>query len=249
MAIAIRALTGEDEAGFAEEAARGTPVLGLLAFLADRLGATDGSHGDAAASLTAGEAQALALRLRAAVLDGPMRVAFSCTMCGEKLDLALDPLSLLVSGEGGSRTRTIGAFRLTFQPIAVADILAAGAAATPREAALTVLDRCVSATDAQDAAIAPSDLPEDVLEEAAAHLLALEPQAETVIACACPTCNAALEAVLDPAQILAAELSAQARGVYAEVLAIASRTGWSEQAILSMPRLRRRGYAAALVGA
>lgn len=249
MALAIRALTGEDEAGFAEEAARGTPVLGLLAFLAHRLCADDGPLAEDAAALTAGEAQALALRLRAAVLEGPMRVTFSCTSCGEKLDLALDPLSLLVPREGGATSRMIGAFRLAFRPMTVADILAAGAAATPREGALTVLDRCATATDDQGATIAPSDLPGDVADEAAAHLLALEPQAETVIACACPACNAALEAVLDPARILATELSAQARGVYAEVLAIASRTGWNEQAILSMPRFRRRGYAAALVGA
>ncbi len=245
MATAIRGLTGEDEAGFVEEAARGTPVFGLLAFLLGRLGAKHEDNDDVS-SLTAGQAQALALRLRAASIDAPMRVTFPCSQCGERLDLTLDPLTLIVPAVAERSSRVIGDISFAFRPITVADILAGNGTHSVREAALAVLERCALATDARGGAVAIGSLPDAVVDEAASHLLALDPQAETLFACDCPACGTPLEAVFDPAQSLAAELAAQGRGVYAEVLAIASRTGWTEQAILAMPRHRRRGYATAL---
>jgi hypothetical protein len=128
----------------------------------------------------------------------------------------------------------------------VADVLAAADPAEGGEGGLTLLGRCASARDASGAAVDVAALPAAVADAAAAHLLALDAQAETLLACACPGCGTALEAVFDPAQFLAAELATGTHTLFVDVLAIAARTGWTEQAILAMPRLRRRGYAAAL---
>lgn len=243
MAISVRGLTGEDEAVFAEEAARGAPVLGLIATLAARAGLRDGEAIADPAALTIGEAQALALRLRAASVEGPVRAGFSCTACGERLELPLDPRALIVPAVAVPGAVTIAGFSLTFRPATVGDALAAAESPAP---GLTLLSRCVSVSDASGAAIDVAALPAAVVDRAAAHLLALDAQAETVLACACPGCGAALEAVFDPAQFVAAELASGTHTLFVDVLAIAARTGWTEQAILAMPRQRRRGYAAAL---
>jgi hypothetical protein len=243
MAITVRGLTGEDEAAFAEEAARGAPVLGLLASLAARAGLHDGEPIADPASLTIGEAQEAALRLRAASIEGPVRTAFSCTACGERLELPLDARAMLSLGAAVPRTLAIDDVSLTFRPATVGDVLAAAESRMPGQ---TLLARCVTAHDAAGATVDVATLPEPVADAAAAHLLAMDAQAETVLACACPGCGAALEAVFDPAQFLAAELAAGTQALFVDVLAIAARTGWTEQSILAMPRQRRRGYAAAL---
>lgn len=246
MAIAIRGLTGEDEALFAEEAARGAPVLALLMRLLGRVMPGGCEEADARL-MTAGEAQALALHVMATSIEGPIRPSFACTACGETLSLALDPLALVVTSPAPAPSRiTLDGMTLDCRAATVADLLAAAGEADPRAAALAVLARCVTATDAGGAALEVTALPPEVAERAAERVLALDPQAETVLACTCPGCGEALEAVIDPAQFLMAELARQRRTLLADTLAIAARTGWTEASILAMPRLRRRGYAAAL---
>lgn len=247
MAITLRCLTGEDEAAFAEGAACGMPVLALVAELAARAAARDGAAAGEPASLTLGEVQDAALGLRAASIEGPLQVGFSCTACGERLDVPLDPGGLVSGGATVSdraQACEIEGIAFSFRLATVADVLAAAAAGAA--AGLALLERCVTATDASGTSIALHALPEQVLDRAAAELLARDPRAETVLSCTCPSCGAGLEAVLDPAQFLAAELAARSSSLSVEVLAIAARTGWTEQAILAMPRHRRRGYAAAL---
>jgi hypothetical protein len=245
MAIAIRALTGEDEASIAAEAAAGASVLGLVATLLGRT-ARDGAAPVDAASLTLGEAQTLALKLRAASLDGTLRTALACTACGEVLSLDLDARDLVAAAAPVAPTIAVDGHLLTCRAPRVADVLAATMAGDAQAAARALLLRCVSATDAEGEAVAAADLPEPVADAAAAHCLALDPNAETVLACACPACGAALSAVLDPAGFLLAELAGQEDALFAEVLAIAARTGWDEAAILAMPRRRRKSYAASL---
>lgn len=243
MSISVRGLTGEDEAAFAEEAARGAPVLGLVAALAARTGLYDGETISDPASLTVGQAQEAALRLRAASIEGLVRAAFSCTACGERLELPLDARAMIAPGAAVPGALAIDGVSLAFRAATVADVLAAAESSMPGQ---TLLARCVTARDASGAAVDVASLPAPVADAAAAYLLAMDAQAETVLACGCPGCGAALEAVFDPAQFLAAELAAGTQALFIDVLAIAARTGWTEQSILAMPRQRRRGYAAAL---
>jgi hypothetical protein len=243
MAITARALTGEDEASFAEEAARGESALALIAALAARAGRRDGERIDDPTAMTLGEAQGFALRLRAASLEGPARAAFSCSACGERLELPLDPAQLLVPSAAAPATATIDGLSFSCRPATVGDVLAAASSDDPGRA---LLARCVSVTDSGGEPCDVAALPEALADAMAAHLLALDAQAETVLACTCPGCGASLEAVFDPAQFLAAELASATPALFVDVLAIAARTGWTEQAILAMPRQRRRGYAAAL---
>lgn len=241
MAIAIRALTGEDEATIAADAATGAPVLGLVARLLERTAALQD-----ASALTVGDAQALALRLRTASLDGALRTALTCTACGEVLSLDLDARDLVASEVPMEPVIAVEGYVLACRAPRVADVLAAAETSDALAAARMLLARCVSATNAAGAVVAAADLPDAVADAAAAHCLALDPNAETVLACACPACGAALSAVLDPAGFLLAELAGQEEALFAEVLAIAARTGWDEAAILGMPRRRRKAYAAAL---
>lgn len=246
MAIAIRALTGEDEAGIAAEAAAGAAVLDLVVSLLGQTAAQDGAPLADPRSLTVGEAQALALRLRAASFGATLRTALTCSACGDVLSLDLDARDLVVTDARVDPVIEVAGIVLVCRAPRVADVLAASATGDALAAARALLARCVSATDGTGRAVAIADCPSAVADAAAAHVLALDPNAETVLACACPACGEALSAVLDPASFLLAEVAGQEEALFAEVLAIAARTGWDEASILAMPRRRRRAYAAAL---
>jgi hypothetical protein len=59
----------------------------------------------------------------------------------------------------------------------------------------------------------------------------------------CPQCGAAVSAWFDPGGFVIAELRARAALVFEQVHLLASRYGWTEDAILSMPGSRRAAYA------
>lgn len=97
------------------------------------------------------------------------------------------------------------------------------------------------------------DSPEDWLALPAAHrtaaLLALAqtPTApSTDLQVACPTCAAVMEVRIDPLVLLARELRAGGDRLLLETHCLAFHYGWSEEAILALPRQRRWGYLALL---
>ena len=237
---ALRALTGREEEACIAAAESGQPAREVLTTLI--AACVEGLDEDRAASLTVGDRDALALGIRAASFDGPMQARLSCPACAEVLDLALDPLDLLARDAPPDAVLHHADIRLTCRAVTAADQAAAAAHPDP---ALALLRRCVLAEDATGR-IDIADLSDALREEAAAHLLALDPQAETRLSCACPTCGAAMEGVLDAGGFLLAEMLRRAPVLAREVLLLARATGWAEDAILAMPRRRRLRYAAML---
>jgi len=68
----------------------------------------------------------------------------------------------------------------------------------------------------------------------------------------CPQCAAGVSGWFDPGAFVIAELRRRAGMLFEEIHLLASRYGWSEEAILSLPRSRRSTYAemiAAEIGA
>ena len=239
---ALRALTGREEEACIAAAEAGQAARDVLTALI--ASCVEGLDQERAASLTVGDRDALALGIRAASFDGPMQARLSCPDCAEALDLALDPLALLArDAPPGSVFHSHG-IRLTCRAVTALDQAAAADCPDP---ALALLQRCVQAEDStgqRDIAL----LPEALRDEAAAHLLALDPQAETRLSAACPACGTPVEGMLDAGGFLLAELLRRAPSLAREVLLLARATGWTEDAILAMPRRRRLRYAAMLGG-
>jgi hypothetical protein len=60
----------------------------------------------------------------------------------------------------------------------------------------------------------------------------------------CPQCASAVSAWFDPGAFVIAELGRRAVTIFEDVHLLASHYGWSEDAVLSLPRARRAAYVA-----
>jgi hypothetical protein len=80
-----------------------------------------------------------------------------------------------------------------------------------------------------------------VVAEALARLLE-EAAPQAVLVARCPRCAAWLELDPDPADLLLLALRASAARLPAEVHVLAFHYGWSESAVLALPRVRRHRY-------
>jgi len=243
----LRGLTGAEEEGCIEAAEQGLPLRAalsrLIAGCVECLGEDPIAEEDAEA-LSVGDREALALAIRAASFEGPMRARLVCAGCGEALDLALDPRELLAPAPPAAPRLELDGLRLACRPVTARDQAAVADLAGEDAAGLALLARCVAVEEDGDVAT----LPRAAQEAAAAHLLALDPMAETLLSCACPACGAAVEGSLDAGAFLVEEIVRRGPALAREVLLIARATGWEEGAILAMPRQRRLRYAALLGG-
>lgn len=249
-AIAVRPLSGADEEALLDALDAGAPVAAVLSLLLGRC-AHDGTAmlDRRATSLTVGQREALALRLRAATLGTPMRATMTCPACGEAMELVLDAAALAAAAPmpTGSGVLEADGFRLACRPVTGEDQEAAASAAEPgSDAGRRLLSRCVAAVDAEGSPVPIEALPPSVADRAAAFVLELDPASETTLQAHCPACGAPVTGALDAGGFVTAELARRVTSLPAEVLAIARATGWHETAILAMPPARRRRYAALL---
>jgi hypothetical protein len=234
----LRPLTGAAEAACQDAAEAGLPQRAVLSALI----AACVPELDDAEALSVGAREAMALSIRASAFEGPMRARLRCDACGEELDLAIDPRALLHAPAAPMGALEIGGLRFACRPVTAADQAAVAGIAEEEDAARTLLARCVT----PEAGCEIATLSHDLLQALAAHLLALDPLAETLLASDCPACGAAVQGSLDAGAFLVEEVLRRAPATAREVLVIARATGWAEDAILAMPQRRRRRYAALL---
>lgn len=84
---------------------------------------------------------------------------------------------------------------------------------------------------------------------AARALHEADPALVLTFAMTCPECGAAFDQLFDPAAYLWAEIDDMSRDLLGQVILLARSFGWSEAAILAMPRARRALYLAGLAEA
>jgi hypothetical protein len=173
--------------------------------------------------------------------DG-LAAAIVCTACGERGGVSLSVQRMLADSAPripkGTTRDSNGVFHsgdLSFRVPTVRDVRES--AVLPRVSAATAL-ALACAPEANAAALKRIG---GLLDRIAAPLPRL-------MRGKCPECGAVLRGWLDPAALALAELQARARNVLAEVHRIASRYGWSEEAILALPTQRRRAYVALIEG-
>lgn len=249
-AVTVHPLSGADEEVLLGAIEARLPTASVLTLLLARcVASTEGPLGPVADRLAIGEREVLALRLRAAMLPGPMVATMSCASCGEAIEMSFDPAAIASSIDAPVRSATIevDGYRLTCRAVTGADQHDAVQTSEDTEACgRALLARCVSATDATGASVAAEALPREVAERAAECVLALDPGAETTLSATCPGCGTPVSGLLDAGSFVLTELARRAAALPAEVLAIARATGWDEASILAMPPARRRRYATLL---
>jgi hypothetical protein len=193
---------------------------------------------------TVGERDAALLRLRER-LFGPRATGLAiCEQCGEPLEFAFDVSSVrrpVAQDAPGDLTVKAGAHVVGLRAPSAGDLAALADAGTPAPDRW-LLERCIVDAREGDAPCEARDLPTDVVQEAAAAIAAVVPEADVDVSLTCPACGGSCVCAFDVVSFLWLELDAWALQMLDEVYALASAFGWSEADILSLGPARRRAY-------
>jgi hypothetical protein len=239
LALAVREPTGADEIYVVETA---LPPLPALAGLASRVTSTPAGAGIDWASLPATDLAAGALMIRRAWFGDAIRTDTRCPQsgCRERIDVSFGTGDYLEHhrprrARGVTATPEPGWFTLAgaavrFRAPAVADMLAAAYDDRPADA---LANLCVDATEISRALARRLDR----------ALSAIAPSLDDLLGGTCPACGHQVRMRFDPLGYTLAELRTAFSGIHAETHALASAYGWPEEAILALPRSRRRRYA------
>lgn len=218
------------------------PVDRALAILAAHTGGP-AAPGDLA-DLPVGAVDAALLDLREATFGPVLELTSSCPQCGTAVELRLQAGDLRVASSDGGPAPDLEAdgYRLRLRPLTSRDLAAAAACGTVAEARMLLLQRAVAGADRGGAAVAPSELPDSVVERIPGWLAQADPQADVTLALACPECAHWWIDPWDVAGYFWAELAASARALLRDVDALARAYGWSEPEILSLTPQRLAEY-------
>ena len=239
MALAVREPTGEDEFFVVETAAAPLPaMLGL----ARRVASTATGDPPDWSSLPAADLDAAALVIRQSWIGDAIRTDARCTGpdCQERIDVSFG-IEDYISHHRPRRPRNVtdaadeGWFSLAgaavcFRIPTVADLLAAVSGDRPPE---ILSGRCVDAAEISQALARRLDR----------ALSALAPSLDDLLGGSCPACGHEVTMRFDPLAYTLAELRNAFSGIHRETHALAAAYGWPEEAILALPRARRRRYA------
>jgi hypothetical protein len=250
----LRPLCGYDEAFLAEEADALLPAARTTALLARCLqpaGGDERAGVEAVRTLTAGQREALLLRLRRATFGDTLTSVLTCPHdgCGERMDLVLRVSDLLVErvDDRAVHEAVIGTIRVRFRLPTGADLeeVAPLARGDPAAAGRRLLERCLESADGAP----PAAIPDVVAERLPALMAELDPQAEMLLNVTCTRCERPFTALFDAAMFFFGEVNARRSALELDVHELALHYHWSEAEILGLPTAKRRRYLSLLADA
>jgi hypothetical protein len=240
LALAVREPTGEDEIYLVETA---LPPLPAFLGLARRVAGTVTGDPLDWAGLPATDLDAAALEIRLAWIGDLVRTDTRCPgpRCGERIDVSFSIASYLrhhrprrprsVAQAPGEGWFSLAGATVRFRLPTVADLLAS------QDGPAEMLScRCVDAPE----------ISRPLARRLDRALSALAPSLEGFLGGTCPACGHEVTMRFDPLTYTLAELRNAFSGIHLETHALAAAYGWPEEAILALPRGRRRRYASVI---
>jgi hypothetical protein len=178
-------------------------------------------------------------------LVGDHLVAFArCPECGEGVELEFSAGELIVllrAAETEPIALSDCGWEIELRAPSVAGVRAAAAIGDPERAAQHLARACVVRARRSGRQVGTGRLPRAALDAIDTRLAELDPF-DGPIELACPGCGRRWAELFDVSAFVVAELEAECRSLLAEIHLLASAYGWSEDAILGLPRSRRRHY-------
>lgn len=201
------------------------------------LAAHDGTDGHALDDLPVGEAHARLLALRERTLGPRLEATTTCPECDARLELVLDARTLLDLHDGArsGSPAVLPASVAACRPPTWTDLESVAAVDDPTG---DLLRRCVTLAEDVDAA----DLPLEAVAAIEEAMMAADPLAEVLVSSRCPDCGLELDASVDLAEFVWAELDARAARLLHEVDVLARAYGWTEPDVLRLSEQRRAAY-------
>jgi hypothetical protein len=198
------------------------------------------------ATLPIGSRDARLRALREATFGRRYRALVSCRSCNESLELTFEPPDFVLAenadANAASRTVRLGEYALDIRPLDSTDLAAAARCPDATAARRVLALRSVRAARRGDDGVPIDTIPDALLPDLAAHIEAIDPEAETTHEVTCSACGARWDAAFDVAAYLWTEIEAEALRLLQQVHSLAGRYGWREADILAMSPLRRRAY-------
>jgi hypothetical protein len=250
----LRAFTGRDEEFLLAEGRAMLPAernTAMLARCVTSLGPQAKVSVDDVRDLCLGDRESLLLHLCAAAAGRRLHGVIECPDpdCKENLDVDLDISDLLGApyddvheSYEAALARDDGNFLIRFRlPTGLhqeraARLFLTDAAGPERYIADAVIEEISSEGTLVEG------LPDDLLDEFADVVEALDPRAELRLRVACPQCETNFSVLFDPGEFLFREMAARHSGFYDEVHLLAFYYHWSEADILTLPVDKRRLY-------
>ncbi len=197
--------------------------------------------------LTAGDREALLLRLRQVTFGDRLALVVNCPepACGEAMDLDLAigdlcqaPVELAAAVHEFALAGSAQPVRFRLPTGRDLEAVAQLTRGRPAAAVEAVARRCLLDPETELTPALLASLDREIGER--------DPQAEIELALTCPACDASFTSELDAGELLCDELAARGRDLELGVHLLALHYHWSENDILALSAARRRRYLATL---
>lgn len=217
------------------------PRRGLLLLGA----ALPGAAPEELAALPIGRRDTALLDLGDRLFGARIQCIAACPACGERIDVEFPSHGIRAeAAEPGTLvTAEAGGVRFSARLPDSMDLIAIEAEPDLDRAERRLLARCLVDGGAADTL---SDVARSAIGDA---MSAADSQAEVMLDLACPTCAAQAHVPFDIVSYLWGRLDHWAKAMLAAIDAIASRYGWSEEAVLGLSPHRRQSYLDRIGGA
>ncbi len=194
--------------------------------------------------LTLGERDRSLLALRRHTFGNKLKGVIDCPSCKSGLTVDLDVDQLLPAAPLTEKefTASIAGYDLSFRAPNSEDMLAVLHDSSSEVHPFLALAQRILRALQGSTELSAAALPLEVLDRASGLIESSDPAAELRLTMQCPDCGAAFGVVFDIVSFFWSEISAHARQLLAEVHALASAYGWSEQEILRLSPWRRGVY-------
>ena len=198
----------------------------------------------AVAELPLGRRNVRLLQLRSTWDRTAHEATTQCPHCRAVLEFTIDPSTLLGAAEPGEIIPVRAEDRsIEWRPVTSNDLMEAAAESDVTGAERVIIDGCLVDRLAEDSL---SDAERSML---AAAIAAADPLAEVLIHLDCADCGGTVTADLQIGDIVWGEIDRMARGILADVDALARAYGWTEHECLSLSPMRRAAYLEMIDGA
>lgn len=193
-----------------------------------------------------GRRDARLLAIREALFGPRLPCLTGCPKCGERLEVVFDTGQLRFEPDEPHLLATgsvkVGEYEVHFRLPNSGDIFYVAGLPDPAKGRRALFERCLEQAARGGVPVPAPDIPEEVVQAAAARMAELDPQADIQVALTCPACAHQWSAVFDIASYLWTEVNAWAVRTLGEVNRLASAYGWREADILALSPVRRQLY-------
>jgi hypothetical protein len=195
------------------------------------------------AELGIGDRDRMLLQVRERLFGSNLRALADCPSCGLVFELELATTALLGAERGPEVVEVdVDCHHLRCRVPRITDVAEAGAAGSTSAARAVLVSRAVLSAERDGTAVAVADLPDDVVQTAAAAIAVAEPLANVELPISCDACGASWHRPLDIDGYLWRELDSWAERLMGDVHVLATAYGWSEPQVLALSPRRRRRY-------